>query len=573
MPTASTKQRARKKERAAKRGSNSLEQPSEAEATDAGAAATETVEEPEINERVWKWGSAAVLLVATFLRCFAIELKPLHHDEGVNAFFLTRLLREGIYAYDPANYHGPTLYYLTLPLVYLSGLNTIAIRLVPVLFGIATVWLVLCLRRYIGTVGALAAAALLAVSPGAVYQSRYFIHESLFVFFALGIVVASLWFYKTPRAVYLLLAAVSAAFLFATKETAFISAGVLIMATLVAWGYAYLMGGSTAAEAFAHAGRSAKPLRAKDVRKRSQATESSDILERLGGAERLALLVLAAVVLFVFINVLFYSSFFTHPKGIGASLETFKIWTKTGSTDHTKPIYEYVKWLMQEEAPILLLAFVGALLSLLRRGRNRFAVFAGAWAFGTLAAYSIIRYKTPWLMLNFIVPLAIIGGYGVNTLAGWGKGEATGRIPVVIVVGLALVICSYQTVKLNFYHYDNDRYPYVYAHTRREFLDLVNEVERLAARAGTGKETPIGVASPDYWPLPWYLREYKRVGFPGRVGTLTEPIIIANESQLPQLLTELQTPLGSNHQRVGEFYELRPGVRLVLVARRDLVRR
>ncbi|MBA2645499.1 MAG: TIGR03663 family protein, partial [Pyrinomonadaceae bacterium] len=56
-----------------------------------------------------------MLLVAAIIRVYALELRPLHHDEGVNGFFLTRLFREGKYEYDPANYHGPTLYYLALP--------------------------------------------------------------------------------------------------------------------------------------------------------------------------------------------------------------------------------------------------------------------------------------------------------------------------------------------------------------------------------------------------------------------------------------------------------------------------
>src|SRR6185312_444990 len=98
------------------------------------------------------------------------------------------------------------------------GLNTITIRLVVALFGLATIVLVLTLRRRLGTVGALSAAALLAVSPGAVYLSRYFIHETLFVFFILGIVVASLKYYEDGHPVYLLLAAASTALLFATKE-------------------------------------------------------------------------------------------------------------------------------------------------------------------------------------------------------------------------------------------------------------------------------------------------------------------------------------------------------------------
>ena len=96
----------------------------------------------------------------------------MHHDEGVNGFFLMNLVRNGAYRYDPSNYHGPTLYFLSLPSVTLFGLNTIALRLVTAFFGIANVGLILLLRRYVGTIGVLSAAALVAVSPGAVYYSR-----------------------------------------------------------------------------------------------------------------------------------------------------------------------------------------------------------------------------------------------------------------------------------------------------------------------------------------------------------------------------------------------------------------
>lgn len=135
-----------------------------------------------ISERAWRGVSISILLVAAILRLFWLDLKPLHHDEGVNGFFLARLLREGVYQYDPANYHGPTLYYLTLPFAALLGVGTFTVRLVTVLSGTGSIWLILLLRRRTGEVGALAAAALIAVSPGAVYLSRYFIHEALFLF-------------------------------------------------------------------------------------------------------------------------------------------------------------------------------------------------------------------------------------------------------------------------------------------------------------------------------------------------------------------------------------------------------
>ena len=76
-----------------------------------------------------------VLAFALFLLCQDLSLRPFHHDEGVNGFFLTRLVREGAYKYDPGNYHGPTLYYFSLPLVAILGLSDAAVRGTTVLFG------------------------------------------------------------------------------------------------------------------------------------------------------------------------------------------------------------------------------------------------------------------------------------------------------------------------------------------------------------------------------------------------------------------------------------------------------
>ncbi|MCA1614215.1 MAG: glycosyltransferase family 39 protein, partial [Acidobacteria bacterium] len=155
----------------------------------------------EMSERTWLIAYFAVLAAALLLRVAWLELRPMHHDEGVNGHFLLGLMRNGVFRYDPSNYHGPTLYYFTLPLAYAAEaagrLSTWVVRLVPVVFGMGTVWLGLSLRRYVGAVGALAAGALMAVSPGLVFFSRYFIHEMLFVFFTLGLVVAALRFYET----------------------------------------------------------------------------------------------------------------------------------------------------------------------------------------------------------------------------------------------------------------------------------------------------------------------------------------------------------------------------------------
>ena len=115
----------------------------------------------------------------------------------------------------------------------MPGLTTTGIRFVPALFGLATIGLVFTLRRNLGTIATLGAAFLLAVSPGAVYLSRYFIHETLFVFFTLGIAVAFIKYFEEVNPAYLILASISAALLFATKETAMISVAVLLIALVV----------------------------------------------------------------------------------------------------------------------------------------------------------------------------------------------------------------------------------------------------------------------------------------------------------------------------------------------------
>jgi uncharacterized protein (TIGR03663 family) len=276
------------------------------------------------------------------------------------------------------------------------------------------------------------------------------------------------------------------------------------------------------------------------------------------------LMALVAIALFNVINELFYSSFFTYWRGVDGALQSLKIWAATGKKEHGHPLYTYVWWLLKEEAPLLVLGTGGAILALIRR-RNRFSIFTGAWAFGILAAYSLIPYKTPWLMLNFTVPLAIVGGYGVNEIYRWGK-ETLTRPLALAVAAAALAVCGAQAVILNFYQYDNDRYPYVYAHTYREFIPLVNEIDRLALRAGTGKQTHITITATEYWPLPWYLRDYEHAGFFGRMAMTQEPIVVGSLEQEQ----ELDAMLGDGYLRLNT-YPLRPGVTLILYARRELV--
>jgi uncharacterized protein (TIGR03663 family) len=528
-----------------------------------------------ISERAWQISAAAIVAVGAILRLFSLSLVPLHHDEGVNGNFLVSLVRNGTYTYDPSNYHGPTLYYFAAIIPWVArffggvsardahGLTTFNIRFVTVAFGIGTIVLALLLRQRLGTIGALSAAALIAISPGAVYLSRYFIHETLFAFFTLGIIVAALKYYDTGASVYVILGAISAALMTATKETWIINAPVLLIALLTTTAYFW--------------------LRDKFRRRNSQeADESTGFLERFGGPVSVATVALIAFTVFIVVNVLFYSSFFkNYPKGVNDALLTLSLWRKR-THEHEHPWWQYLVWLIQEEGILVFLGGISTLVAVWRAD-NRFAVFIAQFSFGLLAAYSLVGYKTPWIGLNFIVPLALTSGYALEVFY---QKLREFQQPWFFLAPAILIFafCGYQMYQLNFVHYDDDKYVYVYAHTRRETLVMLEQIDATANQMKTGYDTGVAIVSPEYWPLPWYFRDYKRVGYYGKVVPTTEPVIIGETGQEE----DIKATFGDKYQQIDSStlndprifpdrnpngsFSLRPGVDLLLYVRRDVAK-
>jgi len=260
---------------------------------------------------------------------------------------------------------------------------------------------------------------------------------------------------------------------------------------------------------------------------------------------------------------LFYSSFFANPRGIVDALKAFKIWVRTGEQQHTHAWNAYITWLWQEESALLILSGLGALISILV-AKSRLAIFVSLWALGLLGAYSLIHYKTPWLVLNFIIPMTIV--VGCTAEAVFKNRRSWVKLAAAVLLCGALSVSLFQCIRLNFFHYDDEQEAYVYAHTQREFLGLLSDIQDAVDRAGTGKTTPITVTTPEYWPLPWYLRSYTNVGYWGTITINGASLVVGSESQQEQL----EQALGDQYVRVGQ-YPLRPGVVLILYTRRDAV--
>ncbi|HSK45512.1 MAG TPA: hypothetical protein VLA83_16670, partial [Candidatus Binatia bacterium] len=134
-----------------------------------------------------------------------------------------------------------------------------------------------------------------------------------------------------------------------------------------------------------------------------------------------------------------------------------------------------------------------------------------------------------------------------------------------VIAGSTILFSLYQAIDVSLVNYDNDAYAYIYAHTRRDFLGLINEIDAIAATNPAKKDIGITVMSPEHWPLPWYLREYTHVGLWGHVVDTSEPIVIALEPQVP----EVERQLGTRYRKYST-HELRPGNTLVLFVRKDI---
>jgi uncharacterized protein (TIGR03663 family) len=390
--------------------------------------------------------------------------------------------------------------------------------------------LILFTRRRLGPWGSLAALIALGSSCGYVFYSRYFIHEIFFVLFTLGLYLCAVYYADTRRTGFFYSGAACMALLYATKETSVLIFVILATAALIAQHF------------------------------------SGSKLKDLIGKPPPWLHLFGALCVALLIWGLLYSSFFTNPNGLWDSIRTYATWTRTGVSGHTKAFpYFLTKLLWPYEKPLLLLSAVGAYWALKKRERG--GLFLLFWSLGIVVVHGAIPYKTPWLIMNFLLPLALLAGYGVQKLIEHKNATLTS---VVLVAALLLSLQQWPTtMKICFVEYDNETYPHIYAHTSRDVYRLVNDIEGLAKRSGLGQEITINIVSKTEWPLPFYLRKYRRAYFWRQfenVPDLSSPLIIAEADQHHGVAA-----LVGESKYIVRPYKLRGGIPLEMWVRRDLL--
>jgi uncharacterized protein (TIGR03663 family) len=460
-----------------------------------------------------------IIIIAIVLRFLFLDLKLLHHDESIHAWFSYELLTKGSYTYDPM-YHGPFLYYITAAMFWLFGQSDLVARLMPALFGMLLVPLVYFIYRlgYLDKRQALVAALFIAVSPDMVYFSRFLRHDIFQLFFTLLILVALLWYLNSGKFRYVLVAAIGVAGGMSLKEDMPIFLLILLLFGL------YLL------------------IQRKIVLPKTWKRDA-----------------LIGIIISVAIISLFYSSFGTQLNVLQTGwIKAYEHWTAMSNACRIcGPWFFYIILLILYEIPILILAIVGVIqfagkdnrlrillieswtrirgfgstigkgrpspgdikghpalsthelvtMSIRQLGtksaqaikkdrRDDFFVFCLFWLVVSMAAYAVIGEKVPWLIIHQLLPLVFISVYMMTKR----------KMVIALVFALILVLITWHVA-------------FVPADINEPIVQVQNSEDMKAVMGIIDASDVVVIASKDYWPLPWYDRGHgwDKVRFYGEI--------------------------------------------------------
>lgn len=506
---------------------------------------------------------AVVIAVAILWRLPSLDLRPMHNDEAINAVKFGELLQDGKYKYDPHEFHGPSLYYFTLPFAWIKGeksyvtLQEQTMRLCPLFFSILLIVFLFLLKDALGQWGVICSGVLTALSPMMVYYGRYFIHEMLLVFFTF-LLIAGAWRYlQSGQLKWAIVAGIGLGLMYATKETFVFAIVALVGAVAFSVIYDAMFSRKEKSEPFPCCwGCCVECIGA-----------FFNTLKKINLQYLIIGIITAGVV-----GTIFFTSFFQNWSGPIDSIRTYLPWLERagGKSPHIHPWYFYFErllWYKPARSPlwtevwIFLLAVVGGVSGFLRSSYSGFnSGFVRFLVFYTLilsGIYSVIPYKTPWCALGFWHGFILLGGCGAGVIINFvGRGWKR-TFAVIILIGCVAHLCL-ENWRANYVYYADRCNPYVYAHTVPDIIKLAKTVEGIARVHAEGTNMVVKVIAPehDYWPLPWYLRSLKNIGWWDKLPEDPyAPVVIVGA----RFHSELDEKSNKDWIMVG-LYALRPNV-------------
>jgi uncharacterized protein (TIGR03663 family) len=419
------------------------------------------------------WTPWVIVGLGAFLRFFLLGIKPPHFDEGINGWFVDQMVKNGFYRYDPTNYHGPLHFYILFICQTLLGRNVWAIRLPVVLASIFSIHLTMKFEPFVGRNVSRIAALAMAVSPGFVFYGRYSIHEVWLLLFSMLFILGLLGLWQRGTVNYLWCTGMGLTGMILTKETYIIHVGCAVVAGFVTW--------------ISH-----KITRLPDAKPVRQTWTWLDLL----------VLTITGIAAIIF----FYSGTFLNWPGVEGLWKTFDAWFKTGSqgAGHEKDWWYWLMLIGRYEQPVGLGLLLCVCCQFLRHVGLRYLAIYGV---GTLIAYSIVKYKTPWCIISMVWPLLFVFGAFIGLM------PALFRRSAVIVVAVLLTASLTLSARLNYFRCTTETEPYVYVQTYNDIWKLTSPLLRLAKANPTYYQLVGHLIRTSTYPLPWMLGDFTKVGY------------------------------------------------------------
>ncbi|MEO6122190.1 MAG: flippase activity-associated protein Agl23 [Ilumatobacteraceae bacterium] len=451
--------------------------------------------EPDVAPGVWwarmrshpyTWAVVALSIVAHLV---ALGLRPMAHDEAIDARFSWMARAGGVIEYDPI-YHGPLRFYLEGFVLNHFGITPGWTRLVAALAGIAATIVIAYSTRLLGRFGAPFAALLFTISPTVLTVTRTGREDSLtgLVSLALLLVIANALIEPKPR--HIIGAGALLAVSFTLKETTFIF-GLA--------GFVFFVG-----------------LVIQALRRRDRGAGS--FFTRLGALGRQpwmwSFVAFVAIFLFVFTSAFRYGKGFK--SGLVDGIEYW--WSQHDVRRGSQRWFFYATIYVGYEWLVIGAATIGLVVTVRRRATPRSMI--GAW-FATMAivqfaVYSWAGEKFAWLALHPLIPAVLLGGLGGQALVERFRNRTDASPARLRLAAAGMVVLAVGTAAIGLRPAITDG-----ADTRELLVTVqtttsVPEIaDRLADARAAGTLGPILIDERDSgsWPWAWYVQGWNDIGY------------------------------------------------------------
>jgi len=441
-----------------------------------------------ITTYLWFLLAALILCAAASLRFYDLNERPLHFDEATGARIVGYHLDGKQQPFDPKHFHGPLLHSIAVPIAHSLNQNSwleltiTPLRSVTAVAGFLTV--AACLLFPARWQILLPAATFVATSPILVYYSRMYIHEPLFVFTGILSLLALARYGKKPTTVSALCFGLGLGLMAATRET--------VVIALFSWILAGIW------------------LGLQNNLSSNPAAWVQRVRTHRSG------IVLASVVclLTIFLS---YSQFGSQPSGFIDFFRTFFVYQPTPGHEKAWDYYfnllvipKNTVGVLWTEAGVLIFAIFGYFLTPqgTMRLANRFLLNS---ALTLYLVFSLISYKTPWLICLAWLHVCLAAAFGLTAIANLFPHKS--KIVVTIIMLSVVSWQGLQSYRAAFRWANDTRNPYAYVPTSPDLVRMTHWLKELMNSYPQLRERPHVVLGTGYWPLPWYLRDLGVTGY------------------------------------------------------------